>query len=354
MALMRGMEWGGEMHAGAFGQNAPIAVSSTQSGAALVTEIDTIIADVHAKGGVFSLNHPVDKGKIWAVMPADFDAIEIWNGAWSMESYSKSEQSDLDKQMNDLGLTQAGITNPHIQAAVADQRGSYNLQALTLYESYLSAGRRIAAVGGGDRHMLFTQGHPTTHIYARSKTPQGMLDGIREARTYVSRTPAGPLVDFSADSNGDGIFEALIGDDVVAGAQANFRVVVEGAIGGRVDLIKNGAVLFSEPMLSNTHILTLNDTPAAGDWYRVDVYEKIPAATITRQGLILQGAQAIGQNWAVLAAIATMVPSSAYHTNYGTLLPTLILPDEIDMLVNASLKDMGYCRGAVTSAIYTR
>lgn len=355
MVLLRGMEWGGAMHAGAVGQSAPIRESTTTSGAALGPEIDSIISDIHTLGGIFTLNHPLDPGKLWVVSPLDFDAIEVWNSQWSMRSFEPATQSDLDDQMNGLGLTQAGIApSPHMVNAVADQRGSSSLQAVTFWESYLNSGTRVPAVGGGDRHMLFSQGYPTTHVYAASRTEQGILDAVRAGRTFISRTPVGPLVDFTADADGDGTYETLVGDEVTAGHQANFRIVVEGAPGGRVDLVKGGVVIRSEPILANTHILQVNDLPSNGDWYRVDVYESIPMQTLQTHGLILQAAQASGRDWAIILALLNMAPSMSLNNTLGTLLPTLVLPDAIDKLLNASLKDPGYCRGAITSAIYTR
>jgi len=353
LVCLPGMEWGGSMHAGAIGLTRPIQPNTTTSGALLTAEIDTIIADVHQQGGVFVLNHPVEG--MWAVDPVAFDAVEVWNGMWSLQTFAPLTQQDLDAQMTGLGLTQAGVPpSPHAVAAVADQRGSSSLQAVTLWESYLDSGRRVAAVGGGDRHMLRPQGYPTTHVYAASRDRKGILDGIRAARTFVSRTPQGPLVAFSADADRDGVFEALVGDEVVAGRPADFRVVVEGAQGGRVDVIKRGAVIRSEAVTSSTHALTFSDTPAAGDWYRVDVYEAIDPAVVAREGLALKLAQQSGKEWTILAALLAMAPSSAYDTSWGTLLPTLILPDQVDRLANASIKDPGFCRGAITSAIYTR
>jgi predicted metal-dependent phosphoesterase TrpH len=355
IVTLAGMEWGGSMHAGAIGQSGPIQVSSTQSGAALVAEVDGIIASVHQQGGVFVLNHPMDPSKIWVVEPQAFDAVEVWNSQWSLEAYAKATQQDLDAKMRGEGLTQAGIAAPSaVVDAVAEQRGSYNLQALTMYESYLSSGRRLAAVGGGDRHMLFTQGHPTTHVFAADRTKAGILEGIRAARTYISRTPRGPLVDFRADDDGDGVFEAIIGDEVTPYSPVVFRAVVEGAPGGRVELVENGVVIRREAIAGNTHTLLLSHTPAAGAWYRVDVYEAIDPQVNAREGVWLRAAQAIGQRWSIALALLNMVPKRSIHTSYGTLLPTLILDDEVDKLLNASLKDPGYCRGAITSPIYTR
>ena len=351
MVLLAGMEWGGSMHAGAIGYTAPIQTTSTMQGAALIAEIDAIVRDVQSQGGIFILNHPCEDGKLWAADIPSFDAIEVWNGQWSMREWTPRSQSDLDAKVQSLGLSAA---SPQMVTAMAEQRGSPQLQALAFYEAHLNSGRRVAAVGGGDRHMLLPQGSPTTHVYAASRDRQGILDGIRAGRTYVSRKVSGPLVDFRADRDQDGAFESMIGDEVAEGAPADFRVVIEGAQGGRVDLIKRGVVIRSEPILSQTFTLTHTDIPAAGDWYRVDVYEQIDPQVQQSTGLIVQAAQATNKEWAVLLALFTSVPSSALDFGYGTLLPTLILPDEVDKVVNASLKDRGYCRGAITSPIYTR
>lgn len=356
IVLLTGMEWGGAMHAGAIGLTSPIQVNTTQNGAALKGEIDQIIASIHAQGGIFVLNHPVDDGNhLWVVEPTKFDAIEVWNSQWSLMMWEPRSQQDLDSKMSSLGLTQAGIApSPHMVNAIADQRGTANLQALTFWESHLNSGTRVPLVGGGDRHMLFTQGYPTTHVYAAARTKQGILDGIRAGRTYVSRTPRGPKVSFRADGDGDGLHEALIGDEVPSGRAVEFRIVIEGADGGRVDLIKRGVTIRSETVLGSTFTLLVNDTPAQGDWYRVDVYEPIDPQVMRSSGAIFQLAQSTNKRALVLASLLTMVPGSALDYTWGTVLPTVIVPDQIDRVLNMSRKDQGYCRGAITSPIYVK
>ncbi|MBL4845154.1 MAG: CehA/McbA family metallohydrolase [Planctomycetes bacterium] len=354
MVLLPGMEWGGSMHAGAIGFTSPIPVSSTSSGAALAPEIDAIVSTVQSQGGIFVLNHPCEDGKLWVADIQNFDAIEVWNGPYSMRDWTPLTQQDLDDKAAGLGLTAAGVApNPHMVAAITEQRGGPQLQALAFYESYLNSGRRVAAVGGGDRHMLLPQGSPTTRVYAATRDRKGILDGIRQGRTYISRKPSGPLVDFRADKDGDGAFESMIGDEVTAGTPAEFRIVIEGAPGGRVDVIKNSVVIRSEPIVGNNFVLTFSDVPATGDWYRLDVFELIDPRVQQSTGLILRAAQASGKDWAVLLALFTTIRRSALDFTYGTLLPTLLLPEEVDKVTNASLKDPGYCRGAITSPIYT-
>lgn len=353
MVLLPGMEWGGSMHAGAIGYTSPIQATTTTSGAALAPEIDGIVATVQSQGGIFILNHPCEDGKLWAADIQNFDAIEVWNGPWSMREWAPRSMADLDRKVQSLGLTPAN-TNPHMIAAMAEQRGCPQLQALAFWESYLNSGRRVAAVGGGDRHMLMPQGSPTTHVYAATRDRKGVLDGIRQGRTYISRKPTGPLVDFRADKDGDGAYESIIGDEVTAGVSAEFRVLIEGADGGRVDVIKRGQVIHSETITGNAFTMTFSDVPSQGDWYRLDVYELVDPQVQQSQGLIVQAAQATGKEWAVLLALFSRVRSRHLDWTYGTLLPTLLFPEETHKMINASIKDRGYCRGAITSPIYTR
>ncbi len=349
IVLLPGMEWGGSMHAGAIGFTSPIPTGTTTSGAALAPEIDGIVSTIQSQGGIFILNHPCEDGKLWAADIQNFDAIEVWNGPWSMREWQPRTQADLDQKAQSLGLS---APNPHMVNAMAEQRGGPQLQALAFYESYLNSGRRVAAVGGGDRHMLLPQGSPTTHVYAATRDRKGVLDGIRQGRTFISRKPSGPLVDFRADKDGDGAFESMIGDEVSAGVAAEFRVLIEGADGGRVDVIKRGQVIRSETIVGNAFTLTFSDLPAAGDWYRLDVFELVDPQVQQSTGLIVQAAQATGKEWAVLLALFSRVRSSSLDFTYGTLLPTLIFPEETHKMINGSLKDRGYCRGAITSPIY--
>ena len=58
------------------------------------------------------------------------------------------------------------------------------------------------------------------------------------------------------------------------------------------------------------------------------------------------------QNTATLLAVASALPRSAFDFTQGTVLPVLNVPDQVDRVLNASLKDPGYCRGAITSPIW--
>jgi hypothetical protein len=69
-------------------------------------------------------------------------------------------------------------------------------------------------------------------VFVTERSVRGVLAGIRAGRTAISHQPpalAGPRVYLEADGDRDGIFEAIVGDTVRAGAR--FRVRVEGGTG---------------------------------------------------------------------------------------------------------------------------
>jgi hypothetical protein len=151
-------------------------------------------------GAVVSVNHPKPFGPPW-----EYDtvgaahAVEVWNGPWP-------------------GL---------------------NSVALELWERRLREGRRLAAVGGSDTHLLRSPdpdmrhsrglGGPTTWVEAGARPDvAAILGGMRAGRTFVSASPAGPqlYLDRVEDElqvevrGGRGSALLLIGDDGVVNATA--------------------------------------------------------------------------------------------------------------------------------------
>jgi hypothetical protein len=151
-------------------------------------------------GAFISVNHPKPFGPAW-----EYDtigaahAIEVWNGAW-------------------VGL---------------------NSVALEFWERRLRAGDRLVAVGGSDTHILRGDdpdprharglGQPTTWVDCGSRPDaSSILDGLREGRTFVSASPAGPQVYLDRTSGeiavevrgGRGAALLLIGDAGVADGRA--------------------------------------------------------------------------------------------------------------------------------------
>lgn len=205
------------------------------------------------EGGVFQINHPVDSTTDdphdldWAlgyqVVP---DTVEAWNS-------SRLYQPPLP------------ASNSHDDA-------------IRYWEGWLDRGARVALTGGSDSHWVATAagqgpGQPTTHVFALDPTVDGILEGLRRGRTFVSHQPpayGGPRVVLEADGDGDGRFEALMGDTVPAGAAA--RVRVTGAPGTLLRIVGTGGAEVFKPVLVTSPSFTHRfRAPAGRTWLRAEV-----------------------------------------------------------------------------------
>jgi hypothetical protein len=136
--------------------------------------VERAMADAAAAGAFVSVNHPKPFGPPWEYPTArSFHAVEVWNGPWGLNSV-----------------------------------------AVEFWESRLRAGARLTAVGGSDTHLLRARdpdprhaqrlGTPTTWVAAGPRLDvRTILDALRDARTFVSATPAGPQL--YLEPGGDGV-----------------------------------------------------------------------------------------------------------------------------------------------------
>jgi len=205
-------------------------------------------AALRADGGVFQINHPagnieapfdscadtanLDWGYAYDVRP---DTLEVWNLTSSIR------------------------------------------YAETYWECWLQRGARIGATGGSDSHWLSTAavqgvGNPTTWVFARDRSREGVLEAIRSGRTTVSRIPpaqgGGPLL-LEADRDGDGAFESTAGDTVPPGTAMRVRATGVPQT-GLVKVRANGATLVDEAPLGTDGELRFR-APASAGWVRADL-----------------------------------------------------------------------------------
>lgn len=161
---------------------------------------------LRSDGGSFQVNHPSDGdwlktfGDGSHADPIVPDSVEVWNiGPWHYQ--------------------------PPAEAA------NDNDFSLAFWETYLNAGFRVGATGGGDNHWRSTTavqgvGQPTTWVYVTKPGVAGIVEGIRAGRTTVSHEPpalGGPQLFLEADADADGEFEAILGDAVPPGAPMRIR-----------------------------------------------------------------------------------------------------------------------------------
>jgi hypothetical protein len=233
------MEWNGDGHAGAIGFTQANSFPVTMGGGSGSRNVmlQNVIDTIHQQGGVFVVNHPTYEGDLWIYTANGYDGIEIWNSYWTLRSTALTSPSKVASQAASYGL-QA----PELERACAHQSGGRSYQALKFWEEHLNQGTKVAAVGGSDRHGLVMPGSPTTRVFAAAATEADILEGIRKGRTMVSRAPDAPEVEFSADRDGDGVFETIIGDSIPLGSQVTFKARIVDADQGKAVLVRDGQV----------------------------------------------------------------------------------------------------------------
>ncbi len=249
MVLLYGVEWTtARAHANIFGTKPwdHLRLYALREGDAAPA-----IAEAHAMGLHFSVNHPLN-GDPWEhSFDLDFDSIEVWNAIYVLPA-----------------------KNP---------------EAIELWDGLVAGGRRLTARGGSDVHhqegvesTILNVGNPTTHIFARARTPAAILDALKAGHVTISYAPGAERVDFTADADGDGTFETIVGDNIEGFGQAiQFRIEIVGFQPGstyRVKVLKNGETFLSREL--DSPLVTFGDATPAGQrsYYRVEVRGAVPLA----------------------------------------------------------------------------
>lgn len=188
LLIVKGYEWSSSNgHANVYG-NVASTVSKTASASVM---FDTH----HNEGAIVCINHPNSTDQVawkWGMFDKA-DCIEVWNWDWNVQN---------------------------------------NGDALKLWNSLLQQGYKVTAVAGADFHYPIIQEVDSPHVlvYSQSKTMDGILSGIKNGRVSMVKDGDISRVWLFADANGDGNYDAMIGDTIYAtfGQQITFTVYVSG------------------------------------------------------------------------------------------------------------------------------
>jgi hypothetical protein len=225
-------------------------------------ECDTAVADqsargeqqlargLRAAGGVFQVNHPSDHSWLTAygrkIVP---ETVEVWNiGPWAYQSPLPSSND------NDFSLS--------------------------WYDGFLKRGDRVGVTGGSDSHWQATDsvqgvGDPTTWVFVRHRSVQGVLDGLRAHHTFISMLPPaqhGPQLYLEADSDGDGTYEAIAGSTTPP--RSTFRLRAVGALPGSLVRIVTDQGVLQQPMPASGSLVFRpgrGGVPAAATYVRAEL-----------------------------------------------------------------------------------
>jgi hypothetical protein len=219
-------------------------------------QLEPLVEDVHARGGLFSVNHPKALegclGCNWEYpVPEGADCFEAWQGPW-----------------------------PH-----------QNWEALERYDALLRQGRRLTLVGGSDRHQpgwpdpdpaILQVGSPTTWVYLQELSVPALLDGLRSGRACVSESPEGPRLE---------IFLAgwPMGSTVTNAGSLIAKAHVTGARGERLSWVTAKGTCRTVMITEDPFADVWEWTPD-GPFIRAEVVASAPAESVAVEARKLAGA----------------------------------------------------------------
>jgi hypothetical protein len=177
-------------------------------------EIRARFDSAHQRGALITINHPFDPGCefLFDLNNLPFDCLEVWNGP---------------------------MRQP-------------NLQAIDLWQSLLSAGKKVPICGGSDYHHdgpFQFLGGPTTCVYAMSPNPSDILAALRQGHAYITFAPDGPSLEVSAGA-------ASLGDTVAWPATRELEINAGGLLAGdvvRVVTARQSTPILDAPSAGNLH-----------------------------------------------------------------------------------------------------
>lgn len=172
--------------------------------------IRSVLQYVQQKGAMLSINHPKCIGPPWFFKGWEgYASMEVWQAPWRF----------------------------------------YNWESLERWDTLLRAGEHVVAVGGSDVHSIppaeprhpHGLANPTTWVYVEDgPSERAVLDGIRKGHVFISDAPNGSHLMLSADADGDGRFETMLGDTIEADGPIAFRVQVHGGMDRRLWVLTDG------------------------------------------------------------------------------------------------------------------
>lgn len=162
---------------------------------------EDVIAQAVDRGATLILNHPMNKLIPWSPLKFDarFHAIEVWN-SWYWTPLRNSEDPDVGARLQ-------------------------NDAAIAWWVKLLTDGTKVAPIAAADFHQAPQRlDAPCTLVWAPVKTQDAILAGIRAGRTLLTNGPRDARITLEADADGDGVYEAIVGDTTIR--KARFRVRV--------------------------------------------------------------------------------------------------------------------------------
>ncbi len=265
VVLIPAMEWGADET----GIALIYAPRTFPEPAATVPEAQGVCVRVQAQGGIFALAHPCFPTAPWQLRLAYVNAVEVWCRPWrSVPPMSLQLLSEPSRRRHD------GKFVYPIAVAAATTGLSANGQAAVFWDEYIERGFRACAIAGsGSASSKVPMAEPVTYVYAEQKSTEGILDGLRSGRTFVSAGIDGPRLRFIVDVLGDDSVDVNIGGVIPLNVDSVFNVAVENAKGKKVQVLFEGKPIITKVIESGHFSQFFPQTPQYAGAYRVRVID---------------------------------------------------------------------------------
>jgi hypothetical protein len=386
LILIDGQEFGSRGHAGTHGVQEKVEHDPDGDGVTL-DDILQAVFDTHNQNGSFSPNHPFLPRNPFPWDINTHDGIEVWNSGWALMSPEMTYEklSEWENENDTAGASYKRAVQTTGQLA--------SMQILTWYEALLSRGIHTALIGGSDRHLVLPIGFPTTWIHTAEASQTGVIEGIKNRRTFVSRTPISAQVDMEVEIEGNIFYMGETIPISSSGTQATIRIRVGRAQGGLL-LVRYGSSVESDDDLAlaplgdwireenirqEDFILEWNQTVSIGDWFFPMILDPLvlPGTSEEETNRIKQMAQAVAQTGSEdFLELATLFSSMAdnevlfdgsecrirdWNENGFHCLPpdnegfaSFFVPDKLDRALNVFVENdriTDWSMGAIGSAV---
>lgn len=233
-------------------------------------EAQAIALRAQSQGSVFAIANPCSADAPWQWGLGYVNAVSVWSGSWRTPKPLAWEQlnAEMRRREHERAVTAIGV-------AAATPSLSANGQSALFWDIELNRGLKASALGGGgnlaDSRSLAT---PVTYIFAREKSLNALIEGLRQGRTFISSSVDGPQINMTADVFNDGTIDVGIGGSIPLGTPSNISIQVQGASGKRLDVMQNGRPIRSLKITSDKSTYRFLDTPEVYSVYRARVWEK--------------------------------------------------------------------------------
>lgn len=260
LLLIPGEEANGSPHATVHGATDTVVQGAQPEGLPDFVSLQQSIWDAHSQGAVWITAHPddgeFDDGQPNARASAQgVDLVEAWNRA----------------------------STPDVEIDYAENRWN--------------AGFHFGIAGGSDNHfrelwLIAGPGQPITSAFAADPGERALLQALWGGRTRISESATAPQLTLEADLQGDGIYEAIAGDEVVApaGRKGKLRIGVSNGFGAQLLLYRSpgrseGPLQTWRPGLFEEHYEVEIEVGAEPEWYRLEARGPGIPAGINSSGL---------------------------------------------------------------------